>query len=118
MSGGCGSEADLDGVEVVKGAPPDGGLGRGVAAVAFVGHDQIEGVDWDGDLLGVFFVAFNALALLCRFSPEQVYRGALDGGDVDERGAGLGVHQVMVGEYAGVEFLSFAEVLALEALTV
>ena len=48
-----GGQADLDGVEVVQRVPPDGHLGRRVAAVALVGDDDVEGVDRDQQLLGV-----------------------------------------------------------------
>jgi hypothetical protein len=47
VGGGGGGEADLDGVEVVEGVAPDGELLAGVAAVAFVGDDEVEGVDGD-----------------------------------------------------------------------
>ena len=53
MGRGRGGEADLDGVEVVERVAPDGQLLGGVAAVAFVGDDQVEGVDGDVELLGV-----------------------------------------------------------------
>ena len=56
VGGGGGGETDFDGVEMVQGATPEGGLGGGVAAMAFVGDDEVEGVDGDGELLGVFVV--------------------------------------------------------------
>ena len=48
-----GGQADLDGVEVVERLAPDRQLLRGVAAVALVGDDQVEGVDRDVELVGV-----------------------------------------------------------------
>ena len=53
MRGGRGGEADLDGVEMVEGVAPDAHLLRRVAAMAFVGDDQVEGVDGDVELVGV-----------------------------------------------------------------
>ena len=53
VGGRRGGQADLDGVEVVERVPPDGQLGRGVAAMAFVGDDDVEGVDGDVELVGV-----------------------------------------------------------------
>ena len=64
VAGGRGSEANFDGVEVIERAAPDGGLGRGVAAVALIGNDQVEGVDGDvGEFVGVGVVAFLSTAL-------------------------------------------------------
>ena len=45
VRGGRGGQADLDGVEVVERLAPDRQLRGGVAAVALVGDDQVEGVD-------------------------------------------------------------------------
>ena len=45
VRGGCGGEADLDGVEVIEGVAPDAHLLRGVTAMTFVGDDQVESVD-------------------------------------------------------------------------
>ena len=56
MGGRRGGQADLDGVEVVQGVAPDGQLWRGVAAMAFVGDDQVEGVDGDVEAVGVVVV--------------------------------------------------------------
>ena len=53
VGGRRGGQADLDGVEVVERVAPDRQLGGGVAAVALVGDDQVEGVDRDVELLGV-----------------------------------------------------------------
>ncbi len=53
MGGRRRGQADLDGVEVVERVAPDRQLGGGVAAVALVGDDQVEGVDRDVELLGI-----------------------------------------------------------------
>ena len=53
VGGRRGGQADLDGVEVVERVPPDETPRGGVAAMALVGDDQVEGVDRDVELLGV-----------------------------------------------------------------
>ncbi len=60
-------QADLDGVEVVEGLAPDRQLLRGVAAVALVRDDQVEGVDGDVEAVGV--VLDRPLRFRCRRWP-------------------------------------------------
>ena len=60
MRGGRGGEADFHGVEVVEDVFPAAGFFGGVASVAFVGDDDVEGVDGDVELVGVDVVLETA----------------------------------------------------------
>ena len=88
VGGRRGGQADLDGVEMVEGVAPDRQLGGRVAAMAFVGDDDVEGVDRDVELVGVV-VGFVVALLEDRLAAEKVDGHALDGADVDEDVAGL-----------------------------
>ncbi len=97
VAGRGGGEADFEGIEMIEGFAPNGGLGSGVTTVALVGDDEIEGVDREArELFGIFVVAFETSAPVGA-AAEEVDGGALDSGDVDESGSGLGILQVVVG---------------------
>ena len=51
MCGGGSRQADFDGVEVIQRLSPDGGLRGGISPVAFIGDDEVEGMDGDIELL-------------------------------------------------------------------
>ena len=98
VRGGRGRQPHLHRVEVPDGVAPETDVAGGVAAVAFVGDDQVEGVDRDVEPVGV--VIHVRIAGRLRegvLPPEQVDRHPLDGRDVDERMAGLRIGQVAVG---------------------
>ena len=117
VGGGRGGQADLDGVEVVEGVAPERQLRRRVAAVAFVGDDQIEGVNRDVELVGVV-VAHVVAQLEGGLAAEEVDGHALDGADVDEGVARLRIEQVGGRQDLGVELRVVAQVVAVEALAV
>jgi hypothetical protein len=91
VRGGGGSQADLDGIEMLERVVPDRLLGRGVATMAFVGNDDIERVDGDVQLPGI--VVGHILAE-DRAAAEQVDRHPLNRADIDEGSPRLGVGQV------------------------
>ncbi len=90
VGGRRGGEADLDGVEVVERVAPDRELLGCVAAVAFVGDDQVEGVDRDVELAGVV-VAVALAEADASLAAEQIDAHPLDRADVDEGVARLRV---------------------------
>lgn len=92
VQGWRGRQAHLDSVEVVEGVAPDGHVPCGVAPVALVGDDQVEGVDGDAELLNV---DVNRLVINGQraSAAEQVDRHALDRADVDKGIAELGPGQ-------------------------
>ncbi|SIL83641.1 Uncharacterised protein [Mycobacteroides abscessus subsp. abscessus] len=61
--------------------------------MALVGHDQVEGVDRDVELLRVFIAAIALPEADPSFTTKQVDAHPLDGADVDERVAQLGIGQ-------------------------
>ena len=117
VGGRGGSQADFDRVEVVEGRAPDAELLRRIAAMAFVGDDQIECVRGNlqevGIVVAIDVVAGLREAALCA---EQVSRDALDGAHIDEGVRGARRREVVLRQYLGVERLIVAEVLALEPL--
>lgn len=119
VGGGGGGEPNFDGIEVVDGVAPDAHFLGGVAAVAFVGDDEVKGVDGDVELVSVGFRLGIATGLgEAALGAEEVAGHALDGGDIDEGMAGPGGGEVFVGEDLGVEGVVVAEVFLLEALAV
>ncbi len=119
MGGRRGSQADADGVEVVERVAPDGQFLAGVAAMALVGNDEVEGVDGDVESVRVLVAGLQfAEGSGRRLSSEQVHGHALDGADVDEGVARLWVEQVLGGQDRGIEALVFVKVLPLEPLAV
>ena len=119
VRGGRGRQPHLHRVEVPDGVAPQADVAGGVAAVAFIGDDQVEGVDRNVEPVGVVFHVRVAGRLREGvLPPEQVDRHPLDGRDVDERMAGLRIGQVAVGQQLGVERVVVAEIVLLEALAI
>ena len=119
VRGGRGRQPHLHRVEMPDGVAPQADVAGGVAAVAFIGDDQVEGVDRDVEPVGVVFHVRIARRLLEGvLPPEQVDRHPLDGRDIDERMAGLWIGQIAVGQQLGVERVVVAKIILLEALAV
>jgi hypothetical protein len=110
-------EANLDRVEVIERAAPGGLLGGGVSAVAFVGDDDVEGVDRDVEAVGVLVDALFGCAgkVRQRLAAEDVHRHALDRADVDERVIGAGVGEVVHRYELRVELVALVEIAGLKA---
>jgi len=81
--------------------------------VAFVRHDQVEGVDGDVQLARVL-VDVLITQPEDGLPAEDVDGHPLDGGDVHEGLAGFRVSQVTLRKQLGVELLLFPEILPLE----
>ncbi len=76
----------------------------GVAAMALVGDDQIEGVDGDIELVGIFVAGFQfAERSGGGLAAEEIHCQALNGANVDEGVAGLRIGQIALRENGGIE---------------
>ena len=85
MGGGGGGETDFDGVEVVENIAPYGGFPGRVAPVAFIGDDDVKGVDGNIQLTRIVLEVRIVLALRKGPLPaEQIDRHPLDGRNIDE----------------------------------
>ena len=119
MGGWCSGEPDANGIEMVDGVAPDAGLLGGVAAMAFVGDDQVKGVVRDRELEEIF-LTFGIRARLRegKLRAEDLARHALNGGDVNEGVAGLWIGEVLVWKNLWVERRIVSEIVFLKALAV
>lgn len=114
---GRGGQTDLEGIEVIERGTPDRLLCGGVAPVALVRDDDVEGVDRDVQRSSVL------VGCLLRYTEQggaaqHVDRHALDSADVDEGVLGLRIGEVAGRQQRGVEGLVVAEVLLLETVAV
>jgi hypothetical protein len=110
-------QAGFDGVKVVKGVPPEGQLGRGVAAMAFVGDDQVEGVDRDRQLVSVvfrFFVTQGNSGL----ASEESDGHTLNRADANKGVAWFRPFKILPRHLLGVKLGVLSQVFPLEPLTV
>ena len=110
-------QADLDGVEMLERVAPDRLLGGGIAAMAFVRDDDVEGVNRNVEQFGVVFGFIVALREH-RLASEEIDGHALDRADVQKGMARLRVEQVGRRHDLGIEGLAFFEVFAAKALAV
>ncbi|SIA22908.1 Uncharacterised protein [Mycobacteroides abscessus subsp. abscessus] len=86
--------------------------------MAFVGHDQVEGVDRDVEFLRVHIAAIALPEANPSVTTKQVDTHPLYGADVDERVTQLWVRQQRVRHHVWVKLLLLVEIGLLETLRI
>lgn len=117
MRSGRGGQAELDGVEVLEGVSPDGDFLTRVATMTFIGNDEIECMDRDGQGRRIIF-RFTLTSLEHCSTAEQVDGEALDRADENERLSRFRIGEVCIREHVRVVCVVVLEVTSLEALGV
>src|SRR5208337_1634121 len=103
-------------VEMIKRVAPERLLGGSISAMAFVGDDQIKCMDRNRQRLGQ--ILFVVVAAIEASIWKEIPGHALDGADVDERGAKFRISQMAGGHHLGIKFLARFKVVLLESLAI
>ena len=119
MGRGRGGQADLYGVEIIHHPSPYSGLPGRISPVAFVGDDDIKGMNRNIQFLRIFFVIRITRPLReSVLPPKEIDRHPLNRGHINKRVRGLGRGEIGIGQDFWIEGLIVIEILTVKALAV